>query len=158
MAQTTVNGITVYSPQPTGDAGLAIDDNFREIASRIPLASGPLPRYSVTASINAKSTGDTNVYTLPGGYIWSIDSIDIICSAVSGSGNPPTMRFGLSTDTDQFGQLSIDAVALNEKVTLRNIGANGIASTNILSAGVATASTYTTHSLLVTFNLTGVEV
>lgn len=158
MPQETVNGITVYSPQPSGDAGLSIDNNFREIAARLPLASGPMPRYSVTATINAKTTGDTNVYTLPGGYIWAIDSIDIVCNAISGSGNAPVMRFGIASDTDQFGQLTIDAVAVNQKVTLRNISANGIASTNVLTAGIATASSYTTHSVLVAFNLTGVEL
>ncbi len=154
MAQTTMNGLTVYTPQPTGDAGLAIDNNFREIADRIPV-SGALPRYTVTAGINAKSTGDTNVFTLPGGYNWAIDSIDVVCTGVSGSGNAPTLRFGLSTDTDQFGQLEIDATSLLEKVTLRNIQANTIGSTNILSVGVATASTYSTHTVSVAFNLVG---
>jgi len=158
MAQTTVNGLTVYTPQPTGDAGLSIDDNMREIAARIPLVSGPIPRYSVTVSINAKSVGDTNAYTLPGGYIWSVDSITVICNGVSGSGTAPTMRFGISTDTNYFAQIQIDATTLYDKVSLNNLGANGLASTNILSAGVSTASTYTTHSMLVAFALTGIEV
>jgi len=157
MAQTTVNGLTVYTPQPTGDAGLAIDNNFRELADRVPVPAGPVPRYSVVAQLDATATGDTNVYTLPGGFYWKVESIEVTCKSISGSGNPPTMRFGLSTDTDNFAEIEIDATSALETITLRNLGIDVIASTNILSTGVATASTYSTHVMLVTFNLVAIE-
>lgn len=58
-----------------------------------------------TSKINFKQTGIYNLYTIPNGYFFSIDSMEIITTDVSALISPPYVEFG--DNINQSGYLSL---------------------------------------------------
>lgn len=60
-------------------------------------ASGASKFYSLILSsplVNFKSTGDLDIFTVPSGYMFFIDRMEVVTTAITSAGSAPYIRFG----------------------------------------------------------------
>lgn len=104
-------------------------------------------KISVSSSIlDLKNIADTNIFTVPTGYMFVIDSMEVITTSISGTGDSPTIRFGNSTTRDAYyaaTQITSSAV-VGYRHAIES-PQNGIVAGTTFSFGVVSASGYTTH-------------
>lgn len=54
------------------------------------------PLILASPEINFKSSGDTNIFTVPSGHMFFIDRMEVITTTIVSAGTAPTVRFGKS--------------------------------------------------------------
>ena len=105
----------------SGEFGLDATNNLLKVGSKIdnwsdlsPLACNPidlakdsdLMSFMAIRSplINFKITGDTNIFTVPNGYVFFINAMDVITDNVTSPRTAPFFRFGNSESRDVYCQ------------------------------------------------------
>lgn len=103
-----------------GDFGLDTTNNVMKVGngqdpwSALPVLAmaNPviLPRESAFASkmtirspiVDFKSVADTVVFQVPDGYVFSIDSFEVLTTDITNPADPPSIRFGNSSDLSAY--------------------------------------------------------
>lgn len=96
--------------------------------------------------VNFRETGDVNIFTVPTGYMFSIDSMEVLTTAISSPGSAPSVRFGNSSS---YGAYHASATTQSNSLGSRHIIENpqdAAASGTVITFGVTAASTAASHS------------
>lgn len=112
-----------------------------------------------SATINLLATGQTTIYTVPTGYVFIAQHIDLLLLTITTPATPPTLRLGISTDTtsilpatllDNTTQYGIDRITLG--------GPHTFAAGTIIQGGITAAATHAaaTAKLIITGYLVAV--
>ena len=104
-------------------------------------------RISVRSPIvNFKTVQETSIFTVPSGYMFLIDTMEVVTTAASGSGDAPTMRFG---NTGYSAAYYDPSVISSSSVGARHViehPQNGAVAGTVVTVGVTVASALTSHS------------
>jgi hypothetical protein len=96
--------------------------------------------------VNFKQTGDVGILTVPEGYMFSIDSMEILTTAISSPAAAPNVRFGNSLSYGAYHAASTtQSNSLGSRHIIENPQDAAVAGTNV-TFGVTTASTAGSHS------------
>lgn len=96
--------------------------------------------------VNLKQTGDVNILTVPTGYMFAIDSMEILTTAISTPGTAPSVRFGNTLVNDAYySAASTQSNSLGSRHIIEN-PQNAAASGTIITFGITSASTAESHS------------
>jgi hypothetical protein len=96
--------------------------------------------------INLKTVAETNIFTVPTGFMFLIDSMEVVTTAVSGAGVPPAVRFGTTATSDAFyGPTQVTSNTVGARHIIEN-PQDGVSAGSIVTFGVTTGSTGTSHS------------
>lgn len=96
--------------------------------------------------VNLKETGDVNILTVPEGYMFSIDSMEVLTTAISSPGTAPSVRFGNSVAAGAYhASATTQSNTLGSRHIIENPQDAAVAGT-IITFGVTTASTASSHS------------
>lgn len=99
-----------------------------------------------SAILDLKAVEDTNIFTVPNGYMFLIDSMEVITTNISGTGESPTVRFGNSSVRDAYyASTQISSSALVGYRHVIESPQNAILASTTFSFGIVLASGYSTH-------------
>lgn len=95
--------------------------------------------------INFKNTGETSIFTVPTGYLFLIDRMEVVTTSISSAGTAPSVRFGKSGSSAAF--LSATQSQSNSQGARHVIDSpqDGESAGTVVTFGVTSASTATTH-------------
>lgn len=96
--------------------------------------------------VNFRETGDVSVLTVPEGYMFSIDSMEVLTTAISSPGEAPSVRFGNSSS---YGVYHAAATTQSNGLGSRHIIENpqdAAAAGTVVTFGVTAPSTASSHS------------
>jgi hypothetical protein len=111
---------------------------------------GPL-LFRDTGIINFKTVAQHSIYTVPVGYMFVIDSMEIITVTSTTPGTPPTVQFGTTLDTDLFlGPVATTSNSVGSRHVAEDPQDGAIAGV-ILSAGITQASSAAAHTGILIF-------
>jgi hypothetical protein len=108
--------------------------------------------------VDFKAQADYNLFTVPTGYMFLVNSMEIVTTSVSGAAAAPSVRFGHNSNGSESGSVSTSPNKADyygpTQVTSNSVGArhvienpqDGSAAGTVVSFGVTTASTATAHS------------
>jgi hypothetical protein len=134
----------INSPAFTGDVSVSGSFNTGVTLSTNSVSTG---RISVRSSIvNLKTVQETSIFTVPSGYMFLIDTMEIVTTEASGSGSAPTVRFGNAGEAAAYYGPS---VILSDSVGTRHViehPQNGVVAGTVVTMGVTVGSTLTNHS------------
>jgi hypothetical protein len=132
----TIGGITNLSIEGVFNPGLNLASNTYsnvKVSVRTPLVS-------------LKSVADTELFTVPAGYMFLIDTMEVLTTSISGSANAPDVRFGNVGDSAAYYAA---ATTLSNAVGSRHvidIAQDAAAANTVVTFGVVSASTATSHT------------
>lgn len=96
--------------------------------------------------VNFKQSGDVGILTVPEGYMFSIDSMEIVTTSVTIPGTAPTVQFGHSGDGDAYyGPTQITSNSVGARHIIESPQDGVVAGTEV-TFGVTNASTASAHS------------
>lgn len=96
--------------------------------------------------VNFKQPGDVGILTVPEGYMFSIDSMEILTTSISSSGVAPTVQFGYSGDGDAYyGPTQITSNSVGARHIIESPQDGVVAGTEV-TFGVTNASTASAHN------------
>lgn len=92
-----------------------------------------------------RTVADTPIFTVPSGYMFLVDAMEVITTVISGAGTPPKVRFGTVGSEDVFYAASrTTSNSFGERHVIEN-PQNGVDAGSVVSFGIAEASTATLH-------------
>lgn len=95
--------------------------------------------------LNFKTVADTNIFTIPSGYIFLIEKMEIITTVIESAGNAPTVRFGNSNSySAYYGPTAAETNANGSRHIIQN-PQSAILENTIVTFGITSASTATSH-------------
>lgn len=105
-----------------------------------------------TAKITARSpitdfkeVGEVTIFTVPSGYMFLVDAMEIITVSISGAGSPPNVRFGVSGTPDMFyAPNQTTSNFFGSRHIIEN-AQNGVDAGSTLTFGITAASTALVH-------------
>lgn len=105
-----------------------------------------------TAKMTARSpvtdlcgVDEVNIFTVPTGYMFLVDTMEIVTTSISGAGTPPKVRFGTVASPDLFHASSrTTSNAFGERHIVET-PQNGVDAGSVVSFGVTEASTASSH-------------
>lgn len=135
MDNVTITGGTI-SISGLFNAGLSLTTNSfstAKLSARSPITS-------------FKTVDDTPIFTVPSGYMFMVDTMEIVTTTISGAGVAPKVRFGISGSEDMF--------YVANRTTSNSFGGrhvienpqNGVDAGSVVTFGIAEASTATSHN------------
>jgi hypothetical protein len=95
--------------------------------------------------IDFKQEADIEMFTVPVGYMFSIDYMEILTTSISSPGSPPTVRFGNSSE---YAAYYSDSVSNSNDLGARHIiedPQNAVQGGTTVTFGVTSASTASLH-------------
>jgi len=106
-----------------------------------------------TAKMTARSAvtdfcevGDVQIFTVPSGYMFLVDTMEIVTTSITGADTPPKVRFGTVASAELFHASSrTTSNAFGERHVVET-PQNGVDAGSIISFGVTEASTASSHS------------
>jgi hypothetical protein len=99
-----------------------------------------------SALVNLKTNATTNIFTVPSGYMFLIDTMEVVTTAITTPGTPPTISFGTSTATsDYYGPTQITSNSVGSRHIIENPQDAALSST-IVTFTVTSGSTAGTHT------------
>jgi hypothetical protein len=131
----TIGGITNLSIEGVFNPGLTLASNTYsnvKVSVRTPLVS-------------LKSVADTELFTVPAGYMFLIDTMEVLTTSISGAANAPDVRFGNVGDSAAYYAA---ATTLSNAVGSRHvidIAQDAAAANTVVTFGVVNSSTATSH-------------
>lgn len=104
-------------------------------------------RVSVRSAItDFKVVADSNIFTVPTGYMFLVDTMEIVTTGISSAGTPPKVRFGVVGDAASLYASSLTTSnSLGQRHVVEN-PQNGLAAGTVVTFGITEASTAATHS------------
>lgn len=109
-------------------------------------------RLSVTTSIDAKSTGTTTLYTVPGGKTAIITAAIVRCTAASAITVGPTLGIGVAAGEDDiYAATAITGLTTTAKIFgFGTIGMSvSVAAAGVIKVGIDAASTGTSQTIAI---------
>lgn len=95
--------------------------------------------------ISFKETGDTSIFTVPSGYMFAIDSMEILTTEMSAPGAAPTVRFGTTSNYSEYYEESVTVSnGLGQRHIVEN-PQNAASQGTIVTFGITSASTASAH-------------
>jgi len=157
MPTTLDNGLQIHG-SPTSDAGIILDANSTFADS---WADGIAPAVAAlgancfaskllslcSAVLNFKTPQTVTLLTVPVGFMFAIDSMEVVTVAITGSDDAPSVSFGNSGDSVAY--YATNTTTSNGTAGSRHIIVNpqdGIAEGTVLNASIVDASGATTHT------------
>lgn len=96
--------------------------------------------------VNLKQTGEVNILTVPEGYMFSIDSMEVLTTSISSPGTAPTVRFGNSASAGAYhAAATTQSNSLGARHIIENPQDAATAGT-VVTFGVTVGSSATAHS------------
>jgi hypothetical protein len=96
--------------------------------------------------VNLKDTGDVGILTVPEGYMFLIDSMEVLTTSISQPGTAPTVRFGnLQVSDAYYAAGTTQSNALGARHVIENPQDAASAGTTV-AFGVTAASTAGSHA------------
>jgi len=96
--------------------------------------------------VNLKDTGDVGILTVPEGYMFLIDSMEVLTTSISQPGTAPTVRFGNTQVSDAYHAAgTTQSNALGSRHVIENPQDAAAAGTAV-TFGVTVASTAGSHA------------
>jgi hypothetical protein len=140
MATQNQNNVTItggtISISGLFNAGLSLStDSFStaKLSARSPVTS-------------FKTVDDTPIFTVPSGYMFMVDTMEIVTTTISGAGVAPKVRFGISGSEDAFYPESrTTSNSFGGRHVIEN-PQNGVDAGSVVTFGVTEASTATSHN------------
>jgi hypothetical protein len=115
----------------------------------VALATNSFPTGKVSirsAIVNLKTVAETTIFTVPTGYMFLIDTMEIVTTSITSAGTAPTVQFGKTGDSDAYyGPTLITSNAVGARHIVENPQDGAVADT-VVTFGVTMASTATAHS------------
>lgn len=112
------------------------------------LASNSFSTAKMTARsqiTNFKSVGDTTIFTVPTGYMFLVDTMEIITISISEAGQPPKVRFGVGGTPEMFHPASpTTSNSFGSRHIIEN-PQDGVDSGTAVVFGITEASTAASH-------------
>jgi len=99
-----------------------------------------------SAIVDFKIIAETNIFTVPTGYMFSMDTMEILTTSINTPVSAPFIHFGTSLDDDAY--YTVDQTQSNntgERHIIEN-PQNAISAGTIVTFGITIASTATAHS------------
>lgn len=99
----------------------------------------------VSALVDFKSTGDTEIFTVPTGHTFFIDKMEIVTTSLTSAGNAPYVRFGKTGSLAEFysaTQTSSNSLRARHVIDSPQ---NGEAAGATITFGITSASTASEH-------------
>lgn len=94
---------------------------------------------------NFKTVGDTSIFTVPSGYMFLIDTMEIVTTTISGASTAPKVRFGVSGSEEMFyASNTTTSNSFGSRHVIEN-PQNGVDAGSVITFGVAESSTATSH-------------
>lgn len=136
--------------QQTGDIGTALSNLGLITSPTITSSPGLL---STTTGINAKTTGQTTIYTVPAGKTAIITQVIVRCTAASSITNGPTASVGYTSAayTDIYAATNIAGLTATTAIfgySTVGMSKNAVAAT-VIKLNISTASTGTSQTVAV---------
>jgi hypothetical protein len=95
---------------------------------------------------NLRTVAETEVFTVPSGYMFLIETMEVITTAIDSPGTAPTIRFGTTATSDlYFAPQESTSNSLGSRYVLQSPQDGAIAGT-IITFGVTSGSTASTHT------------
>ena len=112
------------------------------------VATGAFKLYPLVLStplVNFKSTGDTNIFTVPSGYVFYIDRMEVVTAKITSASAAPYIRFGKVGSLSTF--LSVTQSQSNSLGSRHIVDSpkDGEVAGVTVTFGVTTASTASEH-------------
>lgn len=99
----------------------------------------------VSPLVDFKTTGETNIFTIPSGHVFFLDKMEVITTAITAAGTAPSVRFGKNGSSAAF---YTESQSQSNSLRARHIidsPQNGEEAGVTITFGVTTASTATEH-------------
>jgi hypothetical protein len=140
MAQQNQNNVTI-----TGGT-ISIDGLFNvglDLSSNSFSTAKMSARSPVT---DFRSVADVPIFTVPTGYMFLVDTMEVVTTSITDAGDSPSVRFGISGSEDLFyAPARSTSNSFGERHVIEN-PQNGVDAGSIISFGVTEASTAASHS------------
>jgi len=99
-----------------------------------------------SGALNFKTVAETTLYTVPAGYVFLLDEMEVVTTAITGAAVAPTVRFGNTGTADAYWAAAVvDSNAVRARHVIKN-PQQGIAAAVAITGGITVASTATTHT------------
>ena len=125
---------------------LSVDGNFN---TGVTLATNAFPTGKISvrsAIVSLKTVAETQIFTVPTGYMFLIDTMEIVTTSVSGAGAAPSVQFGNTGDGDAYyGPTQVTSNSAGARHIVEN-PQDGVSAGAVITFGVTTGSTATAHS------------
>ena len=96
--------------------------------------------------VNLKTVSEYTLFTVPTGYMFLVNTMEIVTTAITTAGTAPSVRFGTtSLPSDYYGPAQITSNSVGSRHIIENPQEAATAGTAV-SFGVTTGSTASTHS------------
>ena len=96
--------------------------------------------------VDLKTVAETNLFTVPTGYMFLVDSMEIVTTSITGAGAPPSVRFGISTlPADHYEAARVTSNSVGARHIIDNPQDAAVAG-SVISFGVTAGSTASAHS------------
>jgi hypothetical protein len=95
---------------------------------------------------NFKSVGQVSIFTVPTGYMFLVDTMEVVTTSITSAGTAPSVRFGIVGSEDLFyAPARSTSNSFGERHVIEN-PQNGVDAGSVVSFGITEASTATSHS------------
>jgi len=95
--------------------------------------------------VDLKNVAETNLFTVPTGYMFLVDSMEIVTTSITGASTAPSVRFGTSTlPDDYYAATQIASNSVGARHIIYNPQDAALAG-SVISFGVTAGSTASTH-------------
>jgi hypothetical protein len=129
----------------TGGA-ITLDGQFNTGVT-LPANSYSTAKISIrSAIIDFKITGDVEIFTVPVGYFFSIDEMEVITLSISSPGEPPIFSFGNTTSQNEYYGPGLSKSNGIEYRHVIQSPQNGVVENTTVTFNILEASTAGTHT------------
>jgi len=146
MSLQNANNVAVTGGTLSGITNLSVEGVFN---SGVSLATDTYSNAKVsvrTPLISFKTVAETNLFTVPAGYMFLIDTMEVLTTAISGAGTAPNVRFGNSGDSSAY--YSADTTLSNSAGSRHviDIPQDAAAAGTVVTFGISSVSSATSHT------------
>ena len=99
----------------------------------------------VSPLIDFKSTGETNIFTVPTGHVFFVDKMEVVTTAITSAGTAPQVRFGKNGSPAAFYTASQSQSNIIRARHIIDSPQDGEDAGVTITFGVTTASTASEH-------------
>lgn len=95
--------------------------------------------------VSFKTINDISIFTVPTGYMFAIDSMEILTTSISSPGSAPKVRFGTTSNYQEYYEENLTVSnGLGQRHIIEN-PQNAATQGTIVTFGITYASTASTH-------------
>ena len=125
---------------------MSVDGNFN---TGVTLGTNAFPTGKISvrsAIVDLKTVADTTIFTVPTGYMFLVDTMEIVTTSVTSPSAAPVVQFGNGGDGDAYyGPNQVTSNSVGARHIIEN-PQDGVVAGTAVAFGVTTASTASAHS------------